>query len=149
MLFQSEQFALYHPTKIDIKKHPCCILSAVPFPEYVSEEAQEMGHWEIWELIVPLFQENELPVIEIDDAFELYVTAPTIRLFFYTWAYNETTVDLLHEIIQVERQKILENSRLLLMKQEDELESATDSVFRPTETKPSSQSSDSRKTDKT
>jgi|GEM_PF-3274511 len=90
-----------------------------------------------------------MPVIEIDDAYELYVLAPTIRLVFFTWAYNATTVDLLHEIIQLKRQAVLENSRLLLMEQDDDQDSADDPVYRSPETDSPSQSSTSRKVDKT
>lgn len=121
----------------------------MPFPEYLTEERPDMGHREVWELVVPLFQDNEMPVIEIDDAYELYVLAPTIRLVFFTWAYNATTVDLLHEIIQLKRQAVLENSRLLLMEQDDDQDSADDPVYRSPETDSPSQSSTSRKVDKT
>jgi hypothetical protein len=122
LLFQTEQFALFHPTKVDISQHPRCALTAVPFPEYLSEKRYTMGHKEVWELVVPLFEENEIPVIEIDEALELYVSAPTVRLFFFTWAYNETTVDQLQTIIQYERKKILENSQSMFLPPDDSLD---------------------------
>ncbi len=81
-----------------------------------------MGHKEVWELVVPLFEENEIPVIEIDEALELYVSAPTVRLFFFTWAYNETTVDQLETIIQYERKKVLENSQSMFLPPDDSLD---------------------------
>ena len=73
-------YALVHPTHIDLKEYPACFLSGRPFPTRLGFYNQA-GHPDIWELIVPLSITED--VLKMDDHFQIFVSGPFIRFFFY------------------------------------------------------------------
>ena len=83
MLYDLEQFVLYHPRQVDLRKYPRCAITHLALPPEVAEYKAPPGHEQVWELIVPLFPELD-DVIQMESDGAIVIDGPVIRMFFYS-----------------------------------------------------------------